>query len=293
MSAPPAMPSAVTGPIDPRLLAEWSAVRKVVRDEVTASPLARLAAWLDRDEPSPRAGDIAPPGAHMLYFLSVTRQSLLGDEGGLPREGPPIPWRRKMWLGSRMQLHEPLRVGDAIERVETIKSIVPKSARSGHLLFVTFRDEISGPRGLSVVEEFDLVYRDDTPGPDPVPPEQTRPHDAVWRETVRVDNASLFRFSALTYNSHRIHYDHPYTTQVEKYPGLLIPGPLHQMLQLDLTRRQAGPRTLKEFASRAVRPAFCPGDLSVEGCPASDTEAALWSLDAQGCVVLASTLRWA
>ena len=263
-------------------------------DVVTASPLVRMLAWLDRDDPPPGNGDPIIPGAHLLYFLSTTRQSALGPEGGSPRDDiePPIPLQRKVWAGCRMEFHRPIRIGQEIRRVGAIKSLVAKNGRSGPLVFVTIRDEIFGPDGLALCEEMDLIFREDPKGGEALPPPTPRPAQPVWKREVKVDPPLLFRFSALAYNSHRLHYDHVYTTQVEKYPGLLVTGPLQAVLLLDLARRNTGSRPIQEFSCKALRPIFEGGVMSVEGVPRADGAGAeVWTADASGALGMIGKVR--
>lgn len=265
------------------------------RDVVTASPLARLSAWLDREDPEPKPGDAIPPGAHLLYFLSKTRQSALSASGGNPRDDlePPIPLQRKVWAGCRMWFQAPIRVGEGIRRIGTVKSLNAKSGRSGPLVFMTLRDEILGPGGPAMAEEMDIIFREDPKADEGLPPPQPRPAEAAWRRGVKMDPPLLFRFSALTYNSHRIHYDYVYTTRVENYPGLLVTGPLQALLLLDLARRNAPSREIAEFSCRAQRPIFEGAAIAVEGVASPDgSGATLWTLDQSGAVGMTASITF-
>lgn len=263
------------------------------QDIVTVSPLERLSAWLDREDPKPKAGDPIPPGAHLLYFLSTTRQSKLIASGGSPRDDiePPLPLQRKVWAGCRMQYFEPIRVGEEIRRVAFVKTLTPKQGRSGPLVFTTLRDEIFGPRGLAMAEEMDLLYREDPKGAETPPPPQRRPEKPTWERNVKADPPLLFRFSALTYNSHRIHYDYVYTTQVEKYAGLLVTGPLQALLLLDLARRNAPAKSIAEFSCRALRPIYEGTLLAAEGIPTAEG-ATLWTADDAGALGMTASVRF-
>jgi 3-methylfumaryl-CoA hydratase len=265
-------------------------------DMTTVSPLARMLAWLDCDDPAPKPGDPIIPGAHLLYFLSTTRQSALGPEGGSPRDDvePRVPLQRKVWAGCRMRFHQPIRIGEEIRRVGEIKSLSAKTGRSGPLVFATIRDEIFGPGGLAMTEEMDIIFREDPKEAQALPLPQARPAQPVWRRSVKADPPFLFRFSALTYNSHRIHYDYVYTTQVEKYPGLLVTGPLQAVLLLDLARRNTSSRPIAEFSCRALRPIFEGAEISVEGVPAPDGSGAeLWTADQAGTLGMTASVKFA
>ena len=264
------------------------------RDVVTVSPLERYSAWLDREDPQPKPGDPIAPGAHLLYFLSTTRQSKLIASGGSPRDDiePPLPLQRKVWAGCRMEYFQPIRVGEEIRRVAFVKTLTPKQGRSGPLVFTTLRDEISGPQGLAMTDEMDLIYREDAKGAETPPPAQSRPGEPAWKRVVKADAPLLFRFSALTYNSHRIHYDYPYTTKIEGYPALLVTGPLQAVLLLDLARRNAPSRNIAEFACRALRPIYEGTNIAVEGRPEGDG-ATLWTADDTGALGMTATVRFA
>lgn len=282
--------------VDLNAYRSWIGHQTEARDVVTASPLARMSAWLDREDPEPQPGDPIPPGGHLLYFLSKTRQSALGPEGGNPRDDlePPIPLQRKVWAGCRMWFQAPIRVGDEIRRVGTVKSLTPKSGRSGPLVFMTIRDEIIGPSGPAMAEEMDIIFREDPKAAEALPPAQARPAEPSWRRTVKADAPLLFRFSALTYNSHRIHYDYVYTTRVENYPGLLVTGPLQAVLLLDLVRRHDSARPITEFSCRALRPIFEGTEISVEGATAPEGSGAmLWTMDQSGAVGMTASARFA
>jgi len=226
-------------------------------DRVHGGALDALAATLDRDDPPARTGD-APPLAHWLFFLPLARQSALGPDGH-PRRGgflPPIPLPRRMWAGGRLEFLQPLRVDDAITRTSRIAAVDAKSGRSGRLAFVTVRHEIACPRGLAITEEHDIVYRD-APQPAAAPPTPpAAPTDETFSRRIVPDPVLLFRYSALTFNGHRIHYDHRYVTEVEGYPGLIVHGPLIATLLLDLLRRQRPAAVVKRFAFTAKSPLF-------------------------------------
>ena len=160
----------------------------------------------------------------------MVRHSQLGADGH-PERGdflPPVPLPRRMFAGKRITFHEPLRVGDEVKRESTIKSVTPKNGRSGQMVFVTVKTDMIGPRGLAVTEEQDIVYREEPAKGAPPPAAATRAgHARCGTKIVTPDPVMLFRYSALTFNGHRIHYDHPYVTQVEGYPELVMNGGLH------------------------------------------------------------------
>ena len=263
-------------------LRSWIGKEEVAEDIVTQVPIRALSATLDRDDPAPRDGDPLPPIWHWLYFLPIYRISAAGPDGHARRGEfmPPVPLPRRMWAGSRFEFHAPLRVGEAIRRVSRIEDVAMKTGRTGPLVFVTARHEIKGAGGGAITEFHEIVYRAEAqPGETPPPP-RPAPASARWRRDIVPDDVLLFRYSALTFNSHRIHYDRRYVTEVEGYPGLVVHGPLIATLLIDLVRRNSE-RPIKSFLFRALKPLFDVAPFAVCGAPDGDT-VAVWAQDAQG-----------
>jgi len=261
-------------------------------DTVTAAPLVSLSALLDRDDPPPREGDAAPPLAHWLYFLPSYRQSAAGPDGHAARGEflPPVPLPRRMWAGSRLEFLRPLVVGSRVRRVSRITDVVPKQGRSGALVFVTVRHEVSDAGGLVLSDEHDIVYRGESAGASPVTP---APAGAAWEREIHPDPLLLFRYSAVTFNGHRIHYDHPYVTGVEGYPGLVVHGPLIATLLVDLLRRSKPGVTLRTYSFRALRPLFDTANFYTCGVPdEAKRTARLWTRDAEGAMTMDATATW-
>lgn len=265
--------------------ADWIGKTEKRVDTVAVGPIAALSATLDRDDPQPQRGDVLPPLWHWLFFLDRYRASELGPDGHARRGGllPPIPLPRRMWAGSRFEFHHPLRIGDQMTRETRIIDIKEKTGRSGPLVFVGVRHEISNAAGLAVTEEHDIVYRDHGPGA----PLQAAPADAVWERTIQADDVLLFRYSALTFNGHRIHYDRRYATEVEGYPGLVVHGPLIATLLMDLLRRHQPEANVTRFSFRAVSPLFDISPFVVCGKPEGKT-IALWAKDAAGNLAMSA-----
>ena len=258
-------------------------------DLVTPAPLAMLSATLDRDDPEPVAGSEVPPLWHWLYFLPVARQSGIGPDGHPKRGGflPPVPQPRRMWAGGRLAFEHPLHVGDEITRSSRIADVNVKEGRSGALVFVTVRHEISDARGVALTEEHDIVYRDNPPpGLAPAVPAQPAPADEHYSREIVPDPVLLFRYSALTFNGHRIHYDRSYVTGVEGYPGLIVHGPLIATLLVDLVRRQLPGARVRRFRFRAVRPIFDIHRFRVCGRPDGARRHALWARDHEGALAM-------
>ncbi|WP_448188597.1 FAS1-like dehydratase domain-containing protein [Azospirillum sp. sgz301742] len=247
-------------------------------DTLSPWPLAGLAATLDREDAPPQPGDPLPPGAHWLYFRGAAPMSRLGPDGH-PRRGgflPPVALPRRMWAGGRLTFHGPLRVGDAAERLSEVADIKVRTGRTGELVFVLVRHTVSGPHGVALVEEHDIVYRDHQPAGVVPPAPEPAPTDAAWSETVHPSPTLLFRYSALTFNGHRIHYDRRYAMEEEGYPGLVVQGPLIATLLLDLAGRVRPGRILARFAYRVLAPVFDTGSFTLNARPEGDG-LALWA----------------
>ena len=261
-------------------LRDWVGRTQSMEDLAAPFPVRALAATFDANDPDPRNGDVLPPLWHWLYFLDAALQSKIGPDGHAERGDflPPVPLPRRMWAGSRFSFDgEPLRVGDTISRHSRIKSVEPKSGSTGDMVFVTVEHTISGPRGPSFVEEHDIVYREAAkPGEKPKPA-RPAPTDATWRKSIQADPVLLFRFSALTFNSHRIHYDRPYATGVEGYPGLVVHGPLIATMLLDLVRSERPGAVVKAFDFKAVSPLFDTHPLMLCGRLEADGSLSLWA----------------
>lgn len=265
----------------------WIGKTESRTDAVTLTPIAALSATLDRSDPPPRPSDPLPPLWHWLYFLDVRRRSELGRDGHPVRGGflPPVPLPRRMWAGGRLQFHHPLRAGEETTRESRIVNVTEKTGRTGPLVFVLVRHEIRDARGaVAITEEHDIVYRDDPRPGDPVPPPKPTPATATWTREIVPDETLLFRYSALTFNGHRIHYDYRYVTEIEGYPGLVVHGPLVATLLLDLLRRELPGAGVARFEFRMVRPVCVTGAaLTLCGEPADGgTTVRLWARDQDG-----------
>ncbi len=279
-------------------LQTWVGKTETVADTVTAAPVSGLSATLDRDDPLPMPGAALPPLWHWLYFLPQQRQSLLGPDGHALRGGflPPVPLPRRMWAGGRLQwlAANPLVVGDAVKRVSRIESVTHKAGRTGDLVFVLVKHEVHNANGLALKEEHDIVYRAAAQTGDPVPPPIPAEQGAAWQRDVTPDDVLLFRYSALTFNGHRIHYDRKYVTEVEGYPGLIVHGPLIATLLVDLLRRNAPGAFIKSFQFKAVRPTFDLHPFRLNGQPSADGKTVkLWAEDHEGWLTMQATAELA
>jgi 3-methylfumaryl-CoA hydratase len=240
-------------------LSAWIGRTEDKRDHADAGPIRRLAALLDHETP-PWAPNVVPPLGHWLYFLPEARQSSLGADGHPTRGGflPPVALPRRMWAGGRIDFLEPIPFGAEMTRRSTILDVSEKTGASGAMVFVIVLHEIFVGGNLAIREEHDIVYRAaQPPGSAPAKPAAPPPaEEAEFRRVVAPGPVELFRYSALTFNGHRIHYDRDYAVGVEGYPGLIVHGPLIATLLIDNLLRWKPAAPLKRFAYRARSPLF-------------------------------------
>jgi 3-methylfumaryl-CoA hydratase len=269
----------------PDNLRDWVGKTQTVEDFAAPWPARALIATLDEADPEPRMGDPLPPLWHWLYFLEAARASRIGPDGHGERGEflPPIALPRRMWAGSRFVFEgEPLCIGDTARRVSEIKSIEPKTGSTGAMVFVTVKHTLSGPKGTALVEEHDIVYREAARPGEAAREPKPAPTDATVTKAVVPDPVLLFRFSALTFNGHRIHYDQPYVTGTEGYPGLIVHGPLLGLLQIELARRSNPGKTPASFEFRALSPLFAGAPFTVAARREADGSMATWIANAKG-----------
>ncbi len=271
---------------------DWIGKSEFHSDLLTTAPMEAMSATLDKENTRYSEGDSVPALWHWLYFHSPARHSSLAIDGH-PAKGsflPPIDLPRRMWAGSRFEFRQALKVGQRIERTSTIKSIKIKQGRSGKLAFVCVAHEISGEDGLALLEEHDIVYRQNTAADAPAPTPTTAPEHADFSTTITPDPVLLFRYSALTFNGHRIHYDRDYVTKVEGYPGLIVHGPLLATLLVDLLAERLTDWTLNKFEFRAMSPVFDLDDFTVCGLqPNSSGISKMWIKDHNGSLCMQAT----
>jgi 3-methylfumaryl-CoA hydratase len=284
-------------------LGAWIGRSETVCDTIHPTPVIALRATLDHPRAPVEHGSPLPPLWHWLYFLPMHRQSELGPDGHAKRGGflPPVPLPRRMWAGSQFEFRAPIRVGDRVARTSTIDAVTAKPGRSGALVFVKVRHEVrcNDAAAPALVEFHDIVYREARKPTDVDPLPQPAPGGATWQREIVPDSVLLFRYSALTFNGHRIHYDRRYVTEVEGYPGLVVHGPLIATLLLDLLHREQPAAEVASFRFRALRPLFDGGTLRVCAAPQSGDAAgggqalALWAQDDQGFLAMdaQATLR--
>lgn len=257
-------------------------------DIVVPTSAAAMSATLDYDAP-PLPGDALPLLWHWIFFRPTVAQSLIADDGH-PKKGsflPDLGLPRRMWAGGRLRFLAPLIVGGAITRDSTILNISEKHGRSGKLGFVTVNHRIYCTGTFAIDEEHDIVYREPSVPGAPAPAPTAAPDTAQWHRDLVPDEVLMFRYSALTFNAHRIHYDKPYATQTESYPSLVVHGPLIATLLVDLLRRQYPNATVLDFSYKAMRPSFVGNTLHLCGQSSADGKTVeLWSKDHEGWLTM-------
>lgn len=256
---------------------------RISTDVLREWPVKALAATLEDGMPEAGEGDSLPPLRHWLHFLPLDKLSEAGSDGHaktgdfIPDTGLP----RRMWAGGRIAFHRPVKIGDAVERRTRIEKITRKEGRSGRLVFVSLLHDISDAEGSAITEEQDLVYREPPRIGEAAPPHDDAPGNAGWRRTVEPDPVLLLRYSALTFNSHRIHYDHPYVTAVEGYPGLVVHGPLLATLMADIACLHNKGRRMTRFSFRGRAPVICGEPFDIAGRSDGESGTRMW-IDAGG-----------
>jgi 3-methylfumaryl-CoA hydratase len=273
--------------------------RKVTATDIaTAAPIRGMIMTFDRDDPEPEPGQPIPPGWHNLYFLPMFRPGQLGLDGTPTETGvvPKMPFPRRMFAGTRMRFMKPIHVGDALQRETILTNITIKRGNSGTLAFVTVTQRISTEAGVAVEEENDSVFREEVPpgAQSGIPKHEAPPSDTPWRLTRTVNEVALFRYSALTFNGHRIHYDRPYAMGVEGYPGLVVHGPFSATLLLNFARDHNPGRAMTAFQMRAKAPLFDTGPITLVGRPEADGKTcSLWSLTPEGTIAMNASATFA
>ncbi len=263
--------------LDPAILETWVGRQERASDVFLVDSARRMQATLDQ-QPSLKAGDALPPLWHWIYYLNETPQSGLGRDGH-PKLGgflPPVALPRRMWAGGRLTFEAPLTLGATVDKLSTVTGVRLKDGRTGPLCFVTVRHEYAISGATCMTEEHDIVYREDPDPSAPKPEPAAPPQGATVRESVTPSETMLFRYSALTFNGHRIHYDRSYCRDVEGYPGLVFHGPLTGTLLADLAVRSSGGSVLKKFSFKALSPLFDTAAFTILGKP-SDAGLALWA----------------
>ena len=265
----------------PTNLTDWVGNTEIRHQRIDPWPVAALSALFDLPSPAATEGEPLPPMWHWLYFLPSARRSETGPDGHPLRGGflPPVPQRRRLFAGGTTVFHRPLLVGETARQEATVKGVSYKEGRSGPLVLVTVEYRISGESEPALTETQSLIYTDSAASDPKGDPEEPGPPPLPWRKEVPTDTVFLFRFSALTNNSHRIHYDHAYATAIEGYSGLVVHGPLTAMLLAELARGH-GVTDPGRFTFRARSPFFCGDTLYLRGGPDPQAPPQNWALGA-------------
>lgn len=266
---------------------DWIGRRDSRSDTITAAPVWGLYDALDYAH-EPKDGEAVPPGGHWCFFHPHVPMKEVGPDGHPARGGfmpDPAGLPRRMFAGSHMDFVGDLRIGETVKRTQEIATVTPKEGKTGRLLFVSVRETYEGPKGVEMVQKNDIVYREAPKGGgNTAPPPKQPPADAQWSRTVTPDPVMLFKYSAVTFNGHRIHYDRKYAMEEEGYPGLVVHGPLIGTLLMDLCRRERPKDKLASFSFRAVAPLFDTAPFTVNAAAkngAGDTWT-LWAANDQG-----------
>jgi 3-methylfumaryl-CoA hydratase len=277
-------------------LQAWIGRSYVVEDEITLPAVRRIAATLDLPPDFFARGAELPPHWYTMFFPEIARQSAIGPDGH-PRKGgflPPIPLPRRMFAGRRVSFSGQLRVGDLATKRTEIVAITPKAGRSGRMFFLTVRYTIEVDGRSIAVEEADAVYREALPRgtPSVIGAAAPAPSDTTWSESTLLDPVLLFRYSAITWNGHRIHYDADYARDEEGYPNCVQNGGLTIQLLVDgALRRMQAP--LRSFSVRMMRPLFVGQTLVVAGRDAEDGRMAVWAAGEDGALVAKAEMEFA
>ncbi|HRD76917.1 MAG TPA: MaoC family dehydratase N-terminal domain-containing protein [Hyphomicrobiaceae bacterium] len=271
--------------------------KMIEEDIATSSPPRCMIATFNRYEPAPKAGERIAPGWHLGYFMQATPPAVLAEDGLPTTWGvlPKMPFPRRMYAGSSIHFHDDLRVGDAITRETEFTGADVRKGSTGPLIFTTQARRIYTRRGLAIVEESHTVFREDVKAGEKnaTPKRDAPPAGLPWSRTITADPVSLFRYSALTFNPHRIHYDRTYAMTVEGYPGLVVHGPYSQQCLIDLARDNAGGRRITRYSQRARAPLFDIAPFSVVGGPSEDGKGAkLWAVTPEGTIAMEATVAY-
>ncbi len=270
----------------------WVGKVETVEDCVTLRQAAQMAALLDRPCTLSH-GSPLPVLWHWIAFQPVAPMAALGPDGHPARGGflPPVPLERRMWAGGRVAFHQPLALGVAMQRRSEIVKVVEKQGAVGALVFVTVHHSIGQSGSDCVSEEQDLVFVAIPPQYSPPVPIPV-PSDVLWRQHQAIDAVRLFRFSAITFNGHRIHYDLEYAQKVEHYPGLVVHGPYQALLLIDAAQRSAGGRVPARYSYRGVRPAFHIDPLQLVGLADDGGALTLCTANPEGLQCMQAKVEW-
>jgi 3-methylfumaryl-CoA hydratase len=288
----------MTGPAALEDLKAHVGRRESATDVITAAPANLLRLTVSRDEPELRPGDPLPPGWQALYFLPRFPPEALRPDGSPQDTGviPPMPLPRRMFAGERFRFHHPLRIGETVRRETELADVSVKHGGTGTLVFATVVQRIFAGDTLAIEEERRTVFREEVRAGErnQAPRREPAPDDVRWRRRITPDPVLLFRFSALTFNSHRIHYDRPWAMEHEGYPGLVVHGPLTSTLLLDFARDQNPGRRFLHYETQARAPLFDTAPFELRGRPRGDGRGVeLWAVTPEGTVAMSAVAELA
>jgi len=273
--------------------------RKVSEDYIAPALVERLAVTLECEGAAPRAGAALPPTWHTIFCLQSPVRSELGEDG-LPRRYdliPPVPMQRRLFGGARLEFHAPLVIGEKVTCESELADVKLRSTAGAHLAVATLRHRFFGSAGLAVVEEQDIIHMEPIPGgaksdaPRKAGSDIATLPEPTWLRPLTIDSVTLFRFSALTFNSHRIHYDTPYAESVEKLRGLVVQGKLIALALVETVRRAAPEAEVAAFQYRSTRPLYAGTPCTLAGTLDDDRSSVrLWAQDEAGAVVQTGSL---
>ena len=274
-------------------LQDWIGKTEERNDLLTAFPANAMAATLNHEQINYSANKNLPPLWHWLFFLPIFKLSEAGYDGhaALGDFLPPVKLPRRMWAGSRIQFLEPLKIGHEYKKTSTIKNVMAKSGRSGELVFVTVSHEVSNGPSICINEEHDIVYREKATTNSEAPKLVEAPQKFDFSIDINPDPVLLFRYSALTFNGHRIHYDYPFCTETEGYDGLVVHGPLLATLLLDGLASQKPDAVVQNFEFRAMAPVFDNMNFKIRGIETEPTEYSLWIEREDGAMAMSAKAK--
>lgn len=277
-------------------ISDWVGRKRVVEDEIAVTAVRRIAGMLDLDPAEFQAGTVLPPHWFSMFFPDIARQRDIGPDGH-PNKGvflPPIPLPRRMGAGRRVRIGGRLRAGQPARKIAEVAAITPKQARTGQICILTMRHTIETQGEVVAVDEFDAIYREAVAAgqKSATAPPQPAPQDAAWSDPVTLSSPLVFRYSAVTWNAHRIHYDADYARGEEGYPNTVQNGGLTMQLLVDAALKRA-PGELTGFTARLTRPIYVADTVSLCGSSVSDGAMECWIADRDGYLCASMQLQFA
>lgn len=273
---------------------EWIGKSKDKNDSMAPEQLQRFEAMLDHNPNDVQAGTPLPPCAHWIYFTPMDPHSDIAEDGHAKKGDflPPVDLPKRMWAGGNIQFKKQLKAGMPADKKSTIINIEEKEGTSGKLCFVTVRHQINVSGAMAIDEEQQIVYREASE--QGVHPIRTTPMDIDydWKKTKKVDSVMLFRFSALTFNSHKIHYDKEYATETEGYPNLVVHGPLLLVLMLNEFKTKTDGKVIEEVEYRATGPVFLGEEITITSKDVDNTRVEMRLLGPDNKIAMKATIKW-